>query len=67
MASVLFHIKFSLKTSYSPISNILYGGANFVSIAVPSFKSSRLFRTDRPSSYGMMGHKPTASTVHKIR
>ena len=78
---------------------MLYGGANFVPIAVPRFcfkvfskkvkklflratsasstsvevvisfsclKSSRLGRADRPSPCGMLGYKPTTSTVHKI-
>ena len=78
---------------------MLYGGADFVPIAVPRFcfkvfslkvkilflrttsasstsvevvtsfsclKSSRLRRADRPSSCGMLGCKPTTSTVHKI-
>ena len=93
------YISIKLSCSNSAINSILYGGANFVPIAVPHFcfkffhlkvkilflrtttasstsvevvtsfsclKSSYLRSANRPSSCGMLGYKPTTSTVHKI-
>ena len=89
-----------ISSSNQAINNILYGGANFVPIAVPRFcfkvfsikvkilflrttsasstsvevvtsfsclKSSHLRRADRPSSCGMLGYKPTTSTVSYLQ
>ena len=106
MSSIYLHHKYGsssillkISSSNAAINNILYGGANFVPIAVHRFcfkvfslkvkilflrttsasstnvkvvkspsclKSSRLRKADRPLLCGMLGYKPTTSTVHKI-